>query len=150
MHRPTGPEATSVAGQVAAIGEAHGGKLTFVETDPAEAGPQLYPHVPPQMLERPLRTFTATVGVPRRSPAPWRLTGTPARTFAQWARDHTDDVRAYPRTGPNASWPYGSTHFRVPFARLSGHRAPFRYKLELHPKPEAPDPRRGARAEEGS
>ncbi|WP_030347789.1 NAD(P)H-binding protein [Streptomyces sp. NRRL S-1022] len=94
VHRLTGPEATSNADQVAAIGEALGRTLAFVETDPAEAGPELFPHVPPQMLERLLRTFAETVGVPPEITGTVReLTGTPARTFARWARDHADDFR---------------------------------------------------------
>ncbi|MEU6588769.1 NAD(P)H-binding protein [Streptomyces sp. NPDC046881] len=95
VHRLTGPETTSNADQVAAIGEALGRTLTFVETDPAEAGRELFPHVPPQMLERLLQTFAETVGVPPEITTTVRdLTGTPARTFARWARDHADDFRA--------------------------------------------------------
>ncbi|MFF5530981.1 NAD(P)H-binding protein [Streptomyces cinerochromogenes] len=95
VHRLTGPAALSNAEQVAAIGEALGRKLTFEETDPAEAGPELFPHVPPQMLERLLQSFAETVGVPPEiTGTVEQLTGTPARTFAQWARDHAGDFRA--------------------------------------------------------
>ncbi|UFR05085.1 NAD(P)H-binding protein [Streptomyces sp. Go40/10] len=95
VHRLTGPGALSNADQVAAIGEALGRRLTFEETDPAEAGPELFPHVPPQMLERLLQSFAETVGVPPEiTDTVERLTGTPARTFAQWARDHAGDFRA--------------------------------------------------------
>ncbi|MER6734002.1 NAD(P)H-binding protein [Streptomyces puniciscabiei] len=91
-HRLTGPEAISNAGQLAAIGEAVGRELTFVETDPREAGPELFPHVPPPMLERLLQTFEETVGVPPEiTDTVHKLTGTPARTFAEWARDHAED-----------------------------------------------------------
>ncbi|MGW7526380.1 NAD(P)H-binding protein [Streptomyces sp. NPDC054783] len=91
-HRLTGPEATTNAEQVAAIGAAVGRQLTFVETDPREAGPELFPHVPPHMLERLLRTFEETVGVPPEiTDTVQKVTGTPARTFARWARDHADD-----------------------------------------------------------
>ncbi len=66
-----------------------------METDPAEAGPELFPYVPPQMLERLLQSFAETVGVaPEITGTVERLTGSPARTFAQWARDHADDFRA--------------------------------------------------------
>ncbi|MEU9474959.1 NAD(P)H-binding protein [Streptomyces sp. NPDC048191] len=92
VHRLTGPEAITNAGQLAAIGEALGRELTFVETDPREAGPELFPHVPPPMLERLLRTFEETVGVqPEITGTVEKLTGTPARTFARWARDHAGD-----------------------------------------------------------
>ncbi|AOR34911.1 FMN-dependent NADH-azoreductase [Streptomyces fodineus] len=91
-HRLTGPAATTNAEQVAAIGAAVGRELTFVETDPREAGPELFPHVPPHMLERLLRTFEQTVGVPPEiTDGVERITGTPARTFAQWAQDHVED-----------------------------------------------------------
>ncbi|QTD97891.1 NAD(P)H-binding protein [Streptomyces cyanogenus] len=94
VHRLTGPEATSNADQVAAIGDAVGRKLTFVEVDPAEAGPELFPHVPPQMLQRLLESFAETVGVPPEiTGTVQELTGTPARTFARWAQDHAGDFR---------------------------------------------------------
>ncbi|MEU6509746.1 NAD(P)H-binding protein [Streptomyces sp. NPDC046942] len=92
VHRLTGPAATSNAEQVAAIGAALGRKLTFVETDPGEAGPELFPHVPPQMLQRLLQTFADTVRVPPEiNDTVEKLTGTPARTFDEWARDHVED-----------------------------------------------------------
>jgi uncharacterized protein YbjT (DUF2867 family) len=92
VHRLTGPAAITNAGQVAAIGAAVGKELTFVETDPREAGPELFPHVPPHMLERLLQTFEETVGVPPEiTDTVEKLTGVPARTFAQWARDHAED-----------------------------------------------------------
>ncbi|MGW0204444.1 NAD(P)H-binding protein [Streptomyces sp. NPDC003233] len=92
VHRLTGPAAITNAGQVAAIGAAVGKELTFVETDPSEAGPELFPHVPPHMLERLLQTFEETVGVPPEiTDTVEKLTGVPARTFAQWARDHAED-----------------------------------------------------------
>ncbi|MEU0336815.1 NAD(P)H-binding protein [Streptomyces sp. NPDC006193] len=94
VHRLTGPEAISNADQVAAIGRALGRQLTFVETDPAEAAPELFPYVPPQMLERLMQSFAATVGVPPEiTGTVEKVTGAPARTFARWAHDHTADFR---------------------------------------------------------
>ncbi|MFJ7148244.1 NAD(P)H-binding protein [Streptomyces sp. NPDC100445] len=94
VHRLTGPAAVSNAGQVEAIGSALGRKLAFVEADPAEAGPELFPHVPPHMLERLLKTFAETVGVaPEITGTVERLTGTPARAFDRWAHDHAGDFR---------------------------------------------------------
>ncbi|MEU3416719.1 NAD(P)H-binding protein [Streptomyces sp. NPDC006658] len=95
VHRLTGPAAISNAGQVAAIGDALGRKLAFVEVDPAEAGPELFPYVPPQMLDRLLKTVAETVGVPPEiTGTVAEITGTPARAFDRWARDHTADFRA--------------------------------------------------------
>ncbi|MGW1604707.1 NAD(P)H-binding protein [Streptomyces eurythermus] len=94
VYRLTGPAAISNAEQVAAIGDALGRKLTFEEVDPAEAGPELFPYVQPQMLGRLLETIARTVGVPPEITGTVAdLTGTPARPFDQWARDHAADFR---------------------------------------------------------
>ncbi|MEU4927589.1 NAD(P)H-binding protein [Streptomyces yokosukanensis] len=94
VHRLTGPAATTNAEQVAVIGAAVGRELTFVESDPREAGPELFPHAPPQMVERLLQTFADSVGVPPEiTDTVEKVTGTPARTFAAWTRDHTEDFR---------------------------------------------------------
>ena len=93
-HRLTGPGATTNAEQVAAIGRAVGRELTFAEVPALEAGPELVPHVPPPMLDRLLQSFEATVGVPPEiTDTVEQVTGTPARTFTQWSRDHADDFR---------------------------------------------------------
>jgi uncharacterized protein YbjT (DUF2867 family) len=93
-HRLTGPESVSNAEQVEAIGRALGRGLTFVEVPPEEAGAELFPYVPPHMLPGLLKAFEATVGVPPEITATVeKLTGTPARTFAEWAADHADDFR---------------------------------------------------------
>ncbi|WEO98037.1 NAD(P)H-binding protein [Streptomyces sp. FXJ1.172] len=92
VHRLTGPAATSNAEQVAAIGAAVGRELAFVEGDPREVAPELFPDLPPQMLQRLLQTFADTVGVPPEiTDTVGKLTGAPARTFAEWARDHVGD-----------------------------------------------------------
>ncbi|MEU7496151.1 SDR family oxidoreductase [Streptomyces griseofuscus] len=95
VHRLTGPAAATNADQVAAIGAAVGRELTFVEIDPAAAGPQLFPYLDAHMLDRLLKTFEATIGVtPEITDTVERITGTPARTFARWARDHAADFGA--------------------------------------------------------
>ncbi|MFF3360114.1 NAD(P)H-binding protein [Streptomyces misionensis] len=95
VHRMTGPAATTNAGQVEAIGAAVGRDLTFVEVDPEQAGPELFPHVPPQMLGRLLATFRESVGVsPEITSTVERITGTPARPFSRWAEDHAKDFGA--------------------------------------------------------
>jgi hypothetical protein len=93
-HRLTGPEAISNAGQVEAIGRAVGRELQFVEVPPDQAGPELFPFVPPHMVKDLLKAFEATVGVqPEITDAAERITGTPARGFARWAADHADHFR---------------------------------------------------------
>ncbi|WP_406311110.1 NAD(P)H-binding protein [Streptomyces thermoviolaceus] len=95
VHRITGPEAVTNAGQVAAIGRALGRELVFEEVPPEQAGPALFPHVQPHALQGLLRTFRASVGsTPEITDTVERITGTPARTFAQWARDHKADFQA--------------------------------------------------------
>jgi hypothetical protein len=47
------------------------------------------------MLERMLGSFAQTVGVPPEITGTVEdLTGTPARAFTQWARDHAADFTA--------------------------------------------------------
>ncbi|WP_322741022.1 NAD(P)H-binding protein [Streptomyces hygroscopicus] len=95
VHRLTGPEAITTAGQVAAIGRALGRDLHFVEMPPDEASAELFPHVPPPVLQALLKTYEAAVGVPPEiTTTVEKITGTPARAFATWAEDHADDFRA--------------------------------------------------------
>ncbi|QHC28981.1 NAD(P)H-binding protein [Streptomyces sp. HF10] len=95
VHRLTGPAAATNAEQVAAIGAAVGKELTFVEIDPRTAGPELFPYLDAHMLDRLIETFEATIGVPPEiTDTVERITGTPARTFARWARDHAADFGA--------------------------------------------------------
>ncbi|SEF10941.1 NAD(P)H-binding protein [Streptomyces sp. Ag109_O5-10] len=92
-HRLTGPAATTNADQIAAIGRAVGRELSFVEVPPEEAAP-LFPGTPPAMLQGLLKTFGATVGVPPEiTGTVEEITGSPARTFGQWAADHAADFR---------------------------------------------------------
>ncbi|MGW2568444.1 NADPH:quinone reductase [Streptomyces sp. NPDC001537] len=95
VHRLTGPEATSNADQIATIGRVIGRDLDFVEVAPDQAGPDLFPHLPPHLRESLLTSFAATVGVPPEiTTTVEKITGTPARTFATRAEDHADDFRA--------------------------------------------------------
>ncbi|NEA48876.1 NAD(P)H-binding protein [Streptomyces sp. SID10815] len=95
VHRLSGPRATTNAEQTAAIGRALGRELTFVELPPEQAGPELFPHVPPGMLESLLNTFRAAVDTPPEiTGTVEQVTGAPARTFARWAEDHRADFRA--------------------------------------------------------
>ncbi|MER5751044.1 NAD(P)H-binding protein [Streptomyces sp. NPDC002088] len=94
VHRLTGPEATTNAEQVDAIGRAIGRDLRFVEVPPEGAGPELFPGLPPHMVAALVKTFAATVGVPPEiTTTVESLTGIPARPFAQWARDHANDFK---------------------------------------------------------
>ncbi|MGW0532712.1 NAD(P)H-binding protein [Streptomyces sp. NPDC003032] len=94
VHRLTGPEAATTEEQIHAIGAALGRTLRFIDVPPEEVGPELFPHVPPQMLPAILASFAEAVGVePEITTTVQDVTGEPARTFAQWAHDHKDDFR---------------------------------------------------------
>ncbi|WP_018548004.1 NAD(P)H-binding protein [Streptomyces sp. LaPpAH-108] len=94
VHRLTGPEATTNTDQIAAIGRATGRELTFVEVSPEQAGPELFPHAPPEFVQSLLKSFAATVGVaPEITDTVEKITGVPARTFGRWAEDHAGDFR---------------------------------------------------------
>ncbi|MFG3117167.1 SDR family oxidoreductase [Streptomyces sp. NPDC048197] len=90
----TGPEALTVADQVAEIGRAIG-RETRVEqiTEEAAAEAMSGPHLPKEAALELVRMFGSTVDAPAFpiSDAVERVTGHPARTFAQWARDHVGD-----------------------------------------------------------
>ncbi|MGW0735213.1 SDR family oxidoreductase [Streptomyces sp. NPDC002851] len=90
--RITGPEALTAEEQVHLIGSAIGRDLTFDEIPESEVTPDMYPHVPPQMFPRFLKTLAALAEIePEITTTVTDLTGNPARTFRQWAEDHAAD-----------------------------------------------------------
>ncbi|MFG2499524.1 NAD(P)H-binding protein [Streptomyces sp. NPDC048441] len=95
VHRLTGPTAVSTDDQIHAIGQELGRDLRFVEVPPEEVTQEMFPHVPAAMLPALLKSFAETVGVaPEITTTVESVTGNPARTFTEWARDHKDDFRA--------------------------------------------------------
>ncbi|MFE0174807.1 NmrA family NAD(P)-binding protein [Streptomyces sp. NPDC059002] len=93
-HRLTGPTAVTAEEQIHAIGAALGRTLRFIDVPPEEVEPEHFPHVPPQMLPAVLASLAEAVGVaPEITTTVEKVTGTPARTFEQWAHDHKDDFR---------------------------------------------------------
>ncbi|HZG04302.1 MAG TPA: NAD(P)H-binding protein [Streptomyces sp.] len=92
VHRLTGPEAVTNAGQVATIGRALGRDLTYVEVPIEEVEADFFPDMPRQAVRAVLKSFAALVGSqPEITSAVEEVTGRPARTFAQWAEDHKAD-----------------------------------------------------------
>jgi uncharacterized protein YbjT (DUF2867 family) len=95
-HVLTGPEAITQVEQVRLIGEAVGRPLRFEQMPPSRARRQ--------MLDRgwPASVADAVLGAwaaMTREPEPVtgtveKVTGTPARTFGRWARDHAADFGA--------------------------------------------------------
>jgi uncharacterized protein YbjT (DUF2867 family) len=93
-HHLTGPEQLSQVEQLAAIGAALGRSLRFEALTPDEAVRELGAEFPPGLVE----AIVAGQGAFVEAPEPMthevkELTGRPARTFAQWARDHAADFR---------------------------------------------------------
>lgn len=90
----TGPEQISQADQLAAVGEALGRKLRFEEIDLETAAGELFPDFPPPVARSILAGQARMIGHPEpRTDTIARLTGRPARSYAQWARDHVADFR---------------------------------------------------------
>jgi uncharacterized protein YbjT (DUF2867 family) len=94
VHRLTGPHAVTTEQQIHAIGAALGRTLRFIDVPAEDVGPEMFPHVPPQILPALLASFAAAVGTePEITTTVEAVTGQPARTFDQWARDHKADFR---------------------------------------------------------
>ncbi|MGW1680755.1 hypothetical protein [Saccharopolyspora sp. NPDC002376] len=89
----TGPELISVVDQVRAIGAAIGQDVRFEEETPAQAKARMVAEGLPEAVADTLIGYRAQSG---RNPVPavptvQQETGRPARTFAEWAVDHTGD-----------------------------------------------------------
>jgi uncharacterized protein YbjT (DUF2867 family) len=93
-HHLTGPQQLSQVEQLAAIGAALGRPLRFEALSPAAAVRELSREFPPGLAEMIVAGQGAFVATPEAmSHEVEALTGRPARTFAQWARDHAADFR---------------------------------------------------------
>jgi uncharacterized protein YbjT (DUF2867 family) len=93
-HYPmTGPQALTRIEQLAAIGAAIGRELHFTETTPDEFRTEMRSYgVGDDIVEMLLDYWSDTVETPDVvRPAVQQLTGRPARTLAEWARDHAAD-----------------------------------------------------------
>ncbi|MEU4213348.1 NAD(P)H-binding protein [Streptomyces sp. NPDC026206] len=91
----TGPQAVTVAGQVAGIGRAIGRGIRFETVSPEAAAEALSATgFPKEAAAQLIDYFGASVGTdPLITDEVGRITGRPARTFEEWARDHADDFR---------------------------------------------------------
>ncbi|MFI0479333.1 SDR family oxidoreductase [Actinomadura sp. 9N215] len=92
----SGPESITRPEMVRLIGEAAGLPARFEEITPEEARKELLarPYMREGLVDDLLRLRAGAVGVPSApSPEVERITGRPARTFAEWAADHADDFR---------------------------------------------------------
>lgn len=85
----TGPESLSQAGQVRAIGEAIGRPLRFEELSPDEFRRETAQTWPEGVADMLLAAWQATLGhTAYVTSAVEEITGSPPRTFAQWAADN--------------------------------------------------------------
>ena len=90
----SGLESLTQEQQVAQIGVALGRDLRVDELSPVQARDEMVRSMPPQVVETMLRMWAAIDGAPATiSDSVERITGRPARTFAQWARDHAAAFR---------------------------------------------------------
>ncbi|BBA97262.1 hypothetical protein RVR_2922 [Actinacidiphila reveromycinica] len=90
----SGPEPVTPVEQVAAVGEAIGRKLRHEEIGPEQAAAAMAAHMPAPIVAASLEFLgSPTPEETRPVPTVEKVTGTPARTFAQWARDNADGFR---------------------------------------------------------
>ena len=88
----TGPESISQRRQLADIAAATGRSLQFVELSPEETRPMLLRQMPEWVTDAMLLSWQASNGVPAEvSDGVEKVTGRPARPFAEWAADHAKD-----------------------------------------------------------
>ena len=90
----TGPESLTQFDQLSIIGRAAGQPLRIEEISPEEARRELLPILPLPIINMLLDAWAAAVGQPAHLTATVAgITGTPARTFLDWATDHAAAFR---------------------------------------------------------
>ncbi len=90
----TGPQALTLSAQVQAVGEAIGRPLRLEEVSPEAARQAMLQRVPEQIVDTMMELQAKSVGREAFvTDTVEKVTGRPARTFAQWAADHADDFR---------------------------------------------------------
>ena len=88
----TGPESLTQREQLAMIGESIGRNLVFDEVSPDTARREVLATWPPRVADMLLTAYAAAVDRPALvTSAIEDVTGTPARTFRQWASDHASE-----------------------------------------------------------
>ena len=88
----TGPESLTQREQVAVIGDAIGRQLRYEELSSAEARAEL--GFPPPVADMLLNAWSAAIGQPAYvTRSVEEITGRPARTFREWARDHASEFQ---------------------------------------------------------
>ena len=85
----TGPESLSHRDQVTTIGEVLGRPLRLEEITPDEWRRELPPYIPANAASMLLKAWAAAIGQPALvTSTVGEVTGTPARSFREWAKDN--------------------------------------------------------------
>ncbi|MGW4957309.1 NAD(P)H-binding protein [Nonomuraea sp. NPDC004186] len=93
----TGPELVSRSRQAELIGEAIGRPVRFVVQDLEEYRAELSAWTTPQVADVVIKESAAAVDRPLPpTDTVEKVTGRPARTYGEWARDHAEDFRDEP------------------------------------------------------
>ena len=88
----TGPESLTQREELTMIGDAIGRTLVFDELSPDTARQEIFATSPPWVADMLLNAYAAAVDRPALvTRTIEEVTGTPARTFRQWAIDHAAD-----------------------------------------------------------
>jgi uncharacterized protein YbjT (DUF2867 family) len=91
----TGPESLSQFEQISIIGRAIGRSLRIEEMSPEETRREWAATWPPFVVEMLLKSWEAALGQPAYvTETVAEITGTPARTYFDWARDYAQAFRA--------------------------------------------------------
>ncbi|SDP73532.1 Uncharacterized conserved protein YbjT, contains NAD(P)-binding and DUF2867 domains [Actinopolyspora xinjiangensis] len=90
IHPLTGPERLTVARRVAVLSEELARPVEFVELSTEQARQRMLRYMPAGIVEDMLSTEGGDPGLPDTVR---RITGRPARTFRQWAREHVEAFR---------------------------------------------------------
>ncbi|MFC9975272.1 NAD(P)H-binding protein [Spirillospora sp. NPDC127200] len=92
VYRLSGPEAVTQEEQVRIIGEVIGRPIEVVELTPERKRAEMAEWIPEDAVDMILGYFAVAVERPDEVlPTVEQVLGKPARTFAQWARDHAAD-----------------------------------------------------------
>ena len=90
----TGPQSLSQFEQVSAIGDVIGRSLRIEEISPDEARRELLRIGPLVAVNMLLDAWAAAIGQPAHVTSTAEITGVPARTFHEWAKDNAAEFRA--------------------------------------------------------
>lgn len=91
----TGPQSLTQFDQIATIGNVLGSQLRIEEISPDQARRELLPITPAPVINMLLDAWAAAIGQPALVTSTVAdLTGSPARTFLEWATDHAAEFHS--------------------------------------------------------